>query len=131
MEKSIGTAALLGAMCLALMPVAPANAANWVYVAENSDGAVYYYDADTLQRSGDAVTVWEKSDHSRDATVKYRAKMSLTRYYCSRRTYALISVITYYPNGKSDSFSWSSYEQKEGYIAPDTVGQRQLEAACG
>jgi hypothetical protein len=41
MEKSIGTAALLGAMCLALMPVAPANAANWVYVAENSDGAVF------------------------------------------------------------------------------------------
>lgn len=35
MKKSIGTSAFLGAMCIAVTPIAPAYAANWVYVTEN------------------------------------------------------------------------------------------------
>ena len=107
MKKSIGTAALLGAMCFAFMPIAAAYAANWVYVDEATGNVVYYYDTDTLQRSGDEVTVWEKADHSRDATEKFRSKTILSRYFCSRRTYVTISMIIYYPNGTNESFSWA------------------------
>ncbi len=70
MKKSIGTAALLGAMCLAVMPVAPAYAANWVYVTESTSNAVYYYDSETIRHSGNQFTVWEKTDFSRDTTVQ-------------------------------------------------------------
>lgn len=59
MKKSIGTSAFLGAMCLAVVPIAPAYAANWVYVTTSRSNAVYYYDSDTIRRSGNQVTVWE------------------------------------------------------------------------
>ena len=52
MKKSIGVATLVGVICLALTPIAPAYAANWVYVAKNTNGAVFYYDSDTIRRSG-------------------------------------------------------------------------------
>ena len=48
MQKSNGTAALLGVVCLALMPVAPAFAANWVYISTSNGGSENYYDADTI-----------------------------------------------------------------------------------
>lgn len=56
MKKSIGTSTLLGAACLAVMPMAPAYAANWVYVTTSDHGSDYYYDSDTIQRSGNQVT---------------------------------------------------------------------------
>ena len=130
MKKSIEAAALLGVMSLALVPIAPAFAANWVYVDKNVDGAVHYYDADTLQRSGDEVTIWDKVDHSRDATTKLRSTTALIRYFCSRRTYTLISYTVYYANGKIESASWSPNQQTETYIAPDTIAESKLKAVC-
>jgi hypothetical protein len=130
MKKSIGVAALLGAMCLALMPIAAAHAANWVYVGKATDNVVYYYDADTLQRSGDEVTVWEKADHSRDATAKFRSKIGLYRYSCSKRTYVLISLTRYFPNGKNESSRFSPANQSEELILPDSVSEAMLEAVC-
>jgi hypothetical protein len=130
MKKSIGTAALLGAMCLALMPLEPVYAANWVYVETSTNNGIYYYDADTVRRSGDEVTVWEKRDHSRDATVKYRSKTLLSRYDCSGRTVVAISSNEHYPNGKTETFKWSPFEQSKTDIAPDTVAESMLEAVC-
>ena len=130
MKKSIGTAALLGAMCLAVMPAAPAYAANWVYVSTSTDNADSYYDADTLQRSGEVVTVWRQKDHSRDKTVKYRSSKQLIRYYCSRRSWVIVYIIDYYPNGETEIFEYPAYRQAETVIAPDTDGEKMLEAVC-
>ena len=65
---------ILAATTALVMAATPAYAANWVYVLTDSNGTVRYYDSDTIQRSGKWVTVWEKSDHSRDKTVKEREK---------------------------------------------------------
>jgi hypothetical protein len=130
MKKSIGTAALLGAMCLAVMPAAPAYAANWVYVTTSNQKADFYYDSDTIQRSGNIVTVWEKYDLSRVATTKERTRISRYRYDCAERTSTLLASNVYYPNGEVKSFTYKAYEQEEEAVAPDTVTEAVLEAVC-
>jgi hypothetical protein len=130
MKKSLGTSTLLGALCLAVMPIAPAYAANWVYLATNRNGTVFYYDSDTIRRSGNQVTVWEKADHSRNKTVKQREEKSRWRYDCAERTRALLQLTNYYPDGKLETFIWDAYEQKETAVTPDTVGEDILEAVC-
>jgi hypothetical protein len=131
MKKSIGVATLVGVICLALTPMAPAYAANWVYVAKNTNGAVFYYDSDTIRRSGNQVTVWEKVDHSRNKTVKMREEKSRWRYDCEERTRALLQLTNYYPDRQPETFTWNAYEQKEGAVTPDTVGEDILKAVCG
>ena len=120
----------LGAAIALVMAATPAFAANWVYVDTTGSGADIYYDADTIARSGNQVTVWEKFDHSRDKKVKYRQQTVRSRYDCAERTRTTLHVIIYYPDGTSKSATWEAYEQEAELIAPDTLGEGKLEAIC-
>ncbi len=131
MKKSIGTSTFLGAMCLAVMPMAPVYAANWVYVTTGPNNVVYSYDSDTIRRSGNQVTVWEKYDHSRDKTTKKRETKARYRYDCAERTDTLLEVVNYYPDGKNERFTYDTYQQKESAVTPDTISEIMLEAVCG
>lgn len=130
MKKSNGTATLLGVVCLALMPIAPAYAANWVYVTTSDVGSNYYYDSDTIQRFGNQVTYWEMVDHSRDKTVKARESKDRYRCDCAERTRTLLQATSYYRNGTSETFTWDAYEQTEAAVIPGSVGEAMLEAVC-
>jgi len=121
---------LLSASCLALTPVAPVYAANWVYVDTNSLGTEFYYDSDTIQRFGNQVTFWQKDDYSRNKARKERGSKSRYRYDCAMRTRVLLQLTNYYPDGKNKTFTWSTYEQEVEEITPDTVGEAILEAVC-
>jgi hypothetical protein len=123
LNKLITAAALL-------MAAAPALAANWVYVTTNDVGSDYYYDSDTIQRSGNQVTFWQKTDHSRDKTVKERESIDRYRFDCAMRTRTLLQVTNYYPDGNNESYTFSTYEQKENAVIPDTAGESMLEAVC-
>lgn len=120
----------LALACLVPFFGLPAAAANWVYVTKSANGSVYYYDADTVQRSGDLITAWEKSDHSNDKTKKERESKDRYRYDCSNRTSTLLNSINYYPDGASKSFTWENYEQKNEPVIPETIGEAILEAVC-
>ncbi len=120
----------LGAAIALVMAVTPAFAANWVYVTTDVNGSDYYYDADTILRYGNRVTVWEKEDASRNKTVKYREQKIQSQFSCSDRTYRLLSFVAYYPDGKRNSYSLDTYEQKVEAIPPDTIGETRLEAVC-
>lgn len=121
---------MLGAATALLMAVTPAFAASWVYLITDVNGTDFYYDADTIVRSGTQVTVWEKFDHSRDKTVKERERKRRYRYDCAQRTITLLDSIAYYPDGKISSFTWNTYEQETKPIVPDTVGVVIFEAIC-
>jgi hypothetical protein len=110
--------------------MAPAYAANWVYVTTSDRGSDYYYDSDTIQRSGNKVTYWEKVDHSRDKTVKRRESKDRYLCDCAMRTRTLLQATSYYPDGTNEAFSYNTYEQKEHAVIPDTVGESMLEAVC-
>jgi hypothetical protein len=121
---------LMAAVTALVMAATPAFAADWIYVTTNVHGSVLYYDADTIQRSGSQVTVWEKSDHSRDKTTVWREAKDRYRYDCAERTRTLLHSTNYYPDGKVESLTYETYEQKVRPITPDTVGEAQFEAVC-
>ena len=121
---------LLGAATVLLMAATPAYAVNWVYVSTMDSGTDTYFDADSIRRSGNQVTVWERLDHSRDKTEKERERKKLVRYDCAERTRILINVIAYYPDGTVKSATWQPYEQEAVPVAPGTVGEATLEAVC-
>ena len=121
--KLIAAAALL-------MAAAPAFAVDWVYVAGNKRGADFYYDAHTIVRSGNQVTVWEKWDHSKDKALKEREIKLRRRYDCAERTVTLLHGIAYYPDGTNKSSAYETYEQEVTPIAPASLGEVMLEAVC-
>jgi hypothetical protein len=129
MKKSIETSTLLGAACLALMPVTTAYAANWVYVT-NSRGAYFYYDSATIQRSGNRVVVWEKADYSRNKSVKLLEMKARYRYDCAERTSTLLQATGYHRDGKIETVTWKANQQIAAAVIPDTSEETMLEAVC-
>ena len=113
-----------------VMAATPAFAANWIYVLTADSGTVYYYDSDTIQRSGKWVTVWERWDHSRDKTVKQRESKVRYRYDCAERTSTPLQLTEYYPNGTIETITWEARQQEAAAIIPETVGEAQFEAVC-
>lgn len=128
--RIINRTAILTALCLAAMPLAPAYAVDWVYVVTSVDNTHYYYDADTLQRSGDQVTVWFRLDHSRDKTTKKREAKDRYRLNCATRTTTLLYTVNYYPDGKSETFSYDTYEQRVSPVVPGSLAEVLLEVIC-
>jgi hypothetical protein len=112
------------------MAATPAFAVNWVYVGARSSGTDFYYDADTIVRSGNEVTVWEKWDHSRDKTYKEREQRVRYQYDCAERTSTILLAIIYYPDGTSRSVMFATHEQETTHVAPGTAGEGKLEAVC-
>jgi hypothetical protein len=124
LNKLITAAALL-------MAAAPALAANWVYLLTDDQGAEHYYDTQNLLRSGNYITVWTKSDHSRDKTVKIRERMTRSKYDCAGRTITNLVIVFYYPDGKNETVNYPPYQQTARSIIPDTIAEKQMEAVCG
>lgn len=121
---------LLAAATALVMAATPAFAANWIYVTQSNVGTVSYYDVDTIQRSGNQVTVWEKWDHSRNKTKKERETRIHGRYDCSERTITSLNINNYFPDGKIKSVNLETYEQKADSVIPDTSAEKMLEAVC-
>lgn len=120
----------LAMACLASFLGTPAAAANWIYVTTGVNGTVIYYDADTIQRSGDQITVWRKLDHSRDKTIKAREAKDRYRYDCAERTDTLLAYTDYYPDGRIEADNIPTYRQEASPVTPDTVGETILETVC-
>ena len=121
---------LLAAAVALVMGATPAFAANWVYVGSDINLSVWYYDADTIQRSGNLITVWKKIDTSRDKTEKRSQNISRQRYDCSKRTVTFLNSTSYYPDGTIKSFTWETYEQETDPIIPESMAETMLEAVC-
>ena len=92
------------AMAMALyMQSTPAVAANWIYLSTSKTDAVHYYDADTLQRIKNDVTVWEWVDFSRDQTSEYEGIKARVRYDCRAKTSIIGTAPLRLPNGRQTS----------------------------
>ena len=122
---------ILAATTALVMVATPAFAANWVYVGTNVRNAVHFFDADTIRRSGNQVTFWEKRDHSRDQTVKYREQKTRYRIDCGERTHKLLNAIEYYPDGRTESFDFFGASEQKAHVAvPESIMEAMLEAVC-
>ncbi len=75
---------------LALSVTATAASAQWVFVAENSDGEKFYADPSTKTRKGNIVRMWEMQDYPKPKALGWRDKAHSARFYeqydCAERT---------------------------------------------
>ena len=109
----------------------PDAAEGWTYVTKDKENVDYYYNRKSIQRAKNIVTVWERRDHSKDKTVKYREGKTLVRYDCDENKYTVLNFHEYYPGEQVNSFYVPTNQQQEMLIVPDTLGETMMKAACG
>lgn len=111
-----------------------AAAADWWVVSTGGTGSdehILFMDRSSIRLVGaDSYTAWsyfinEKLDEG------VRKTRSLHRYNCSERSMVLLSVSSYGNNDRLlRTSTYSTYEQKLRYAAPDTMGESALDFAC-
>lgn len=119
----------VAALSVSLLTV-PANAATWIYVGEGANGAVHYYDAESLRRSGNQVTVWTKTDYSQDRTTEWREDKTRVKYDCAERSYVNLDMVVYHPSGKVEIFNAPQPERPLQSVVPDSIGETKMKTAC-
>jgi hypothetical protein len=114
------------APCLAI-------ASNWVLVDKNSGGTTFFIDTQSIQRSGDSVTFWEKANRlSRSNNGDLSSKINLT---INCRTRELISrYFIFYDDinnqGKITSSFAALASEKWEPIPPDSVSEEEMKFVC-
>jgi hypothetical protein len=120
----------LTAVSVCVMAATPVLAENWVYLgATTNKNGVMYYDAETIERIGNQVTVWVKLDFSRVKSAPYLETKSRYRVDCKEWTSFLLDGIAYYRGGKIASFSWEPYEREE-VVPPDSIYEDMIKEVC-
>jgi hypothetical protein len=117
---------LLRATAALIMGATPAFAANWVYVV-TQDNSARYYDAETIQRSGNLVTVWEKWGRSADVCCTLVQRV---RFNCAIRTSTLLAAKVYYFDGSIAADPEYSSPYTTSVIFPDSPEEKMLKAVC-
>ena len=120
---------LLAAATALVMAATPAFAANWILTTgSRANNTVFYYDADTIQRSGNQVTVWEKEDVLGEyGLMDYSIGRSI--YDCAERTYTLLNSTNYFRDGTNKSYNYASTTYARP-ITPGSVAEFFLKAVC-
>lgn len=124
---------LSGLICsvLALSWSLPVSAANWVHISTDGDGDSYYQDATSARRSGNYVTIWEKTVFQKVKSDGEAYSVSQYRYDCANETQTLLHLVSYDSDGKVlGTFSWKGVEQTANAVVPDTIGRQAFEAIC-
>lgn len=108
-----------------------AHASSWMYLnGAYTDKMLGYFDADTVVKKGDTVTIWAKfvkEENSPDKDGSYSTAQRLV-YSCKKRTEQTLTSTIY---DKSHQFM-STYPNpgKETDIIPDSLGETILKELC-
>lgn len=103
----------------------------WLQFAKDRPGTTYYYDVNSIIRSGSVARVWQMNDHSRDHTVNHRTTIVHANYNCSDKTFYDISYIFYDRKGNPiERETISESRQKFEPLAPGSVGMALWEELC-
>lgn len=119
-------------------PAATPRATSWTRVA-NSEGAQYFIDTANLDAQGRTVTArtltrYESPRSSSVLATPYRSTVSLERYDCAARTYA-VSEMRYHAEGGGAGKALQTVaipDSKLTYLAPvpGTVNEQLLNQVC-
>lgn len=108
----------------------PVNAATWGLLKAYSNQSINFYDADSLVKNKDTVTLWTKNvtEENTPDTDGIYATASRSVYSCKKRTYQLLTMSVY---DKKGNFIRSYSKQSDSFaIVPDTVGESILKEVC-
>ena len=109
--------------------IANVSASTWNLILVGNQEALHFFDADTVEKSGNTVTLWTKTVQSRKADSDGSwATANRELFDCSARTIQRLSWSSYNNNG---DYIGSSHRPSTPYSpAPDTIGEALLRIAC-
>jgi hypothetical protein len=122
--KYLFTLIILGALTLV------SNAqGNEVSLGQDATKSDYWLLSDTVEKSGQTIHAWVRTDDSKNAAVEYRS--SKIRYIanCHTRRLAPTVAVTYAPNGSVLSNSHTDYPDMKP-VVPGTMGEFFLDYLC-
>lgn len=99
----------------------------WFHYGTDTNGSQYFYDVNSITKSGDYVSFWEDVNHSEDVTVKHRRSMSHARLDCKIQSMIFLDILLYDKNGKNISRSGGGVVQ----IVPGSMGMSLWRSLCG
>jgi hypothetical protein len=121
---------------LFLLAAIPAQAANWVLVAEG-DGSQWYVETESIRRIGNTVECWQKTNYEKQQSFKYSSEfyvstIGLWRYDCFNRTGKVLQHTIYSDiDGRGEVVSdWSGDNDKPSRIIPGTIGEAIMKYVC-
>lgn len=114
---------------IALSCIRPAIAATWYATGFGSEETRHYFDADSVEKSRDIVSLWTKAVQTRKASENGSWASAIRwRINCKRRTIQVLSYSLYDSNGK---FLRSGDEPgRETNIVPDSFGEGLSKMSC-
>ena len=129
---TLGINALCASVCIcASLASSPAVASTWNTFVEayNAETALFFFDADTVTKQGDTVTLWVKYVNTKKADAD-GSWATASRYVltCSKRTAQVLTSSLYDKDGKfMRSFPNPGQSQD---IVPDSILEGVHKAAC-
>lgn len=118
---------LIGAT--ALICGSAAVAEDLQFYASTNSGSLYFYDKDTIKRTGNFLTVWVFIDRSKDKTETARSERQKYRIDCSQEEVGLMAYYEYDPQGnvlKSNQVNYPSMVNP----APQSIGEALWQGVC-
>jgi hypothetical protein len=123
------TSRLATACSLSLIISIPAEASNWNYPFIYSNDELYFFDADSVEKTNDFTAVWIKSVRKEgpDASGTLATAMRW-RFNCKKHTLQVLSSSMY---GKKGVFINSNNNpSNESLVTPDTIGDGMQKVVC-
>ena len=126
-------------LLLAFAASAPAVAATWIYLIEDTEGTVYTVDIESIAPRGKHKKAWFKTAMKTPQTLSYppyknyQSSKMLYHFDCAEKTSALVQSIYYAGKETHEVVSSQSTDASRAVftdVAPETIGEVQLNAVC-
>ena len=125
---------LLLAMLLTM--VGTSAMAEWQLVDFSNDG-INYFENKSIRKNGSEATMWDLIDYVKPATeagLTFTSKKSKYVYNCKNESRKILSIALFDGNmGRGKvvyTYDWAKGESTYSAIAPDTIGETLMKAAC-
>ncbi len=106
-----------------------ASAATWYLSAAGNGKTLFFFDADTIERSPESVTLWIKTvETTKPAADGSWSTALLWKFNCSARTVQSLSLSTYNNSGEFiESYNKPAPPMP---VVPDSTGEAMLKISC-
>ena len=108
----------------------PTTGGEWVRVAGDNGGSLFFIDRSSIRKKGSYLTAWEKQDHRADPSVNSREALALHLYDCAGKATAMMEVHVYRDDGSHEGHIFTDAAKKLSPVKPDTIGRPLLDYVC-
>ena len=114
---------------LACITACPAGASTWNYLRVGNAEMRFFFDADTVEKTKDTVTVWVKMVQVEAPDIDGSwATAARWRIHCGRRSIQSMATSVYTAEGTFIRSAPAALS--ENRVAPDTTGEAVIKIAC-